>query len=57
MDEALSVVESKRDNRGRWLLDVMYHDAQHVDLGEVRGRPSRWIKLSGLRVLGWAERA
>lgn len=57
MDEALDIVEWKRDATGRWLLDCTYHHAMQVDLGEAEGRPSRWITLHGLRVLRWAGRA
>jgi hypothetical protein len=57
MDEALDIVESKRDAAGRWPLDCTYHDALQVDLGEAKGRPSRWITLRGMRILRWAGRA
>jgi hypothetical protein len=54
MAEALKIVESKRDAKGRWPLDHAYHDRLLVDLGETEGRPSRWITLRALRVLRWA---
>jgi hypothetical protein len=57
MAEALDIVVSKRDAAGRWPLDLAYHDKLTVDLGEVEGRPSRWITLRGLRILRWAGRA
>ena len=56
MDEALEIVESKRDAAGRWPLEATYHDRLQVDLGESIGRPSRWITLRGLRILRWAGR-
>jgi hypothetical protein len=56
MDEALDILESKRDAEGRWPLDHAYHDQLHVDLGEAEGGPSRWITLRALRVLRWAGR-
>ena len=56
MTEALDIVESKRDDMGRWPLDVVYHDQLPVNLGEAEGRPSRWITLRGLRILRWARR-
>ena len=54
MAEALEIVESKRDDEGRWPLEVAYHEKKHVDLGEVVGKPSRSITLRALRVLRWA---
>ncbi len=57
MTEALDIVESKRDAAGRWPLDVSYHDALPVDLGEREGQPSRWVTLRGLRILRWAGRS
>ena len=56
MEEALGLLESKRDADGRWPLDHAYHDASHVDFGETEGGPSRWITLRALRVLRWAGR-
>jgi hypothetical protein len=56
MSEALALLESKRDRDGRWPLEAAHHDASHVDLGEVIGRPSRWITLRALRILRWAGR-
>ena len=54
--EAIGVVESKRGDDGRWLLDRAHHDELLVDLGEREGEPSRWITLRALRVLRWADR-
>ena len=56
MTEALDIVESKRTEDGRWLMDHAYHDASIVDFGEAEGQPSRWITLRALRVLRWAGR-
>jgi len=56
MTEALDIVEAKRDEAGRWPLEVRYHDELHVDLGETEGQPSRWLTLFGLRILRWAGR-
>ncbi|HYM82889.1 MAG TPA: hypothetical protein VEY67_01900 [Candidatus Dormibacteraeota bacterium] len=55
MREALDIVESKRDETGRWPREVAYHERLMVDLGERVGEPSRWITLRALRVLRWAE--
>ena len=57
MDEALDIIESKRDGDGRWPLDHAYHDKLLVDFGDTEGQPSRWITLRGARVLRWAGRA
>jgi hypothetical protein len=56
MAEALDIIESKRTEDGRWLLDHAYHDASLVDFGEAEGQPSRWITLRALRILRWAGR-
>ena len=56
MDEALGIVESKRTDDGRWLMDHAYHDASPVDFGEAEGEPSRWITLRALRIMRWAGR-
>ena len=51
--EAIALVESKRDEDGRWPLDTQYPGAMPVDLGEQVGGPSRWNTLRALRVLDW----
>lgn len=52
--EALSIVASKRDADGRWLLEQPTMGENPVDLDEVEGRPSRWVTLIATRVLEWA---
>ena len=58
MNEALQLVENKRQADGRWLLDRAHAEALALPLpfGESVGEPSRWITLRALRVLRWAER-
>jgi hypothetical protein len=51
--EAVVLVASKRGADGRWLLDVRYPGTMPIDLDEEEGRPSRWVTLRALRVLGW----
>jgi hypothetical protein len=51
--EAIDLVASKRDEDGRWPLDVRYPGEMPVELDEGEGRPSRWITLRALRVLNW----
>jgi len=53
MAEAISLIASKRDDEGRWPLDVQYPGTMPVDLNEREGQPSRWITLRALRVLNW----
>jgi hypothetical protein len=51
--EAIDLVESKRGEDGRWLLDVRYPGQMPVEIDEGEGRPSRWNTLRALRVLDW----
>jgi hypothetical protein len=51
--EAIALVESKRGDDGRWLLEVRYPGRMAVEIDEGEGRPSRWITLRALRVLDW----
>lgn len=50
MDEALALVESKRDTSGRWLLDDTFNERFCVPI-ESAGKPSRWVTLAALEVL------
>lgn len=51
--EAIALVEAKRDDDGRWPLDLQHPGIMPVALGERAGRPSRWNTLRALRVLAW----
>ena len=42
-----SVVESRRQADGRWLLDDAYDEAVAFPFGESVGEPSRWNTLRG----------
>jgi hypothetical protein len=53
MDDAVKIVESRRQADGRWLLDRSHDEAIALPLGESVGEPSRWITLKALRVLRW----
>jgi hypothetical protein len=53
MDEAIHVVESRRQSDGRWLLDRTHAEALALPLGESAGDPSRWNTLRAMRVLRW----
>ena len=51
--EAIDLVESKRDDDGRWPLETRYPGAMPIEMDEGEGRPSRWNTLRALRVLNW----
>ena len=53
-EEALQIVESRRQPDGRWLLDRTRDEALALSLGEAVGEASRWNTLRGLRVLRWS---
>jgi hypothetical protein len=50
MAEALEVVEAKRQPQGHWLLEDDYWGRLQANI-EKRGRPSKWITLTALRVM------
>jgi hypothetical protein len=51
--EAIELVASKRDEDGRWPLEVRYPGEMPVEIDEGEGKPSRWHTLRALRVLNW----
>lgn len=51
--EAIDLVESKRQPDGRWLLENTYPGKVHFVMDEGDGRPSRWNTLRAMRVLDW----
>jgi hypothetical protein len=53
MEEAVGVVQSKRNPGGWWLLDRTHPGRVHFDLEGAAGTPSRWNTLRALRVLKW----
>lgn len=53
VNEAVHVVESRRQPDGRWLLDAAHDEALALPFSESVGEPSRWITLRALRVLRW----
>jgi hypothetical protein len=57
VDEAIRVVQERRQADGRWLLDRTHADALALPFGESLGEPSRWNTLRALRVLRWYEQA
>lgn len=55
MNDAIDIVERKRQPDGRWLLDRSHNEALAFPFGESAGEPSRWNTLRALRVLRWWE--
>jgi hypothetical protein len=53
LDEAVRLLESKRQPDGTWLLENTHPGRVHFTLEEGDGRPSRWNTLRALRVLDW----
>lgn len=51
--DAIDLVESKRGDDGRWLLDVQYAGVMPIEIDDGEGKSSRWITLRALRVLDW----
>ncbi|QYH36796.1 hypothetical protein [Salinibacterium sp. M195] len=56
MDEALTLVESKRGDDGRWLLENTHPGSVHFAMEDGDGKPSRWNTLRAQRVLAWFGR-
>lgn len=53
IEDAVKIIESKRQADGRWLLDRAYDEALALPVGEATGQSSRWNTLRALRVLRW----
>ncbi len=56
VDEAVAIVLERRQDDGRWLLDVRHEDTLYKDIAGPVGAPNRWITLRALRVLDWYGR-
>ncbi len=56
MQEAIELVEGKRDADGRWPLENTHAGAVHFELEDGDGKPSRWNTLRAMRVLDWYHR-
>lgn len=54
--EALAAVRSRRQEDGRWLLDVRHRNTLHEELCGVVGAPNRWVTWRAMRVLDWFAR-
>jgi hypothetical protein len=55
VDEAIAIVRKRRQDDGRWLLDVRHRRTIHEEMAGVVGEPSCWITLHALRVLAWTH--
>ena len=55
LEEAVALVEKKRTDDGRWLLENPHPGETPLDLDESEGNPSRWNTLRALRVLRWYD--
>jgi hypothetical protein len=56
MEEAVAAVIERRQESGRWLLDVRHKDTLHEEFAGEVGEPNRWLTLCARRVLGWHAR-
>jgi hypothetical protein len=54
--EAIELVASKRDDDGRWPLELLHQGEMPIKIDEGVGRASRWNTLRALRVLKWYSR-
>ena len=53
VDEAIGIIEARRQDDGRWLCDVRHRDTLYEEMAGTVGERSRWITLRALRVLDW----
>jgi hypothetical protein len=53
--EAITVLRSKQQPDGTWLLDNTHPGAVHFAMEDGDGQPSRWNTLRALRVLHWYD--
>lgn len=50
MQEAVDLVVSKQDERGRWILENTFNGRFQTNI-EQKGKPSKWITLNAMKVL------
>ena len=50
--EAIGIVVARRQDDGRWPLDVQHRDTLYPELAGDVGKPNRWVTLRARRVLG-----
>jgi hypothetical protein len=51
LDEALAIIEERRQDDGRWLLDLRHRNTLYEEFAGAVGEPSRWVTLRARRVL------
>jgi hypothetical protein len=56
VDEAMAIVRERRDDSGRWPLDVRHRDTLHEELTGAVGAANRWVTVLALRVQDWHGR-
>jgi hypothetical protein len=56
VDEAVAIVLERRQDDGRWPLDVRHRNTLYEEIAGPVGAPNRWITLRALRVLDWYGR-
>jgi hypothetical protein len=56
VEEAVATVLERRQDSGRWLLDLRHRDTLHEELAGSVGEPNRWNTLRARRVLDWYAR-
>ena len=57
IDEAISLLKSKQQPDGAWLLENTHPGKVHFTLEDGDGQPSRWNTLRAMRVLSWYEQS
>ena len=55
LEEAIDLLQSKRQSDGRWLLENTHPGRVHFELEDGDNEPSRWNTLRALRLLRWYE--
>ena len=53
VDEAITAVRQRRQDDGRWGLDVRHRNTLYEELAGAVGAPNRWLTLRARRVLDW----
>lgn len=51
MAETLAILESKRDNNGKWAIDIIYDEEPIAESEAEEDKPSYWNTLRAMRVL------
>ena len=54
-DEALAMVDKRRQSSGQWPLDVRHRNTLYEEFAGAVGEPNRRITLRARRVSGWVD--